>query len=295
MESLERKTETSIFRLFASEIKIEQTFFALPFVFIGSLIGSNFSLNLQQALLIFFALAFARALGMLLNRIIDRTIDRLNPRTKERYLASGKLTLGSAYVLAALCLSLYILSAFLLGPLPFKLSWIPLLLFVFYPYTKRFTWLCHFFLGITLGLAPLAGWLAVSEKISAIPFLLTIAVATWVSGFDIFYATMDIDFDRRKGLHSLPARFGLKASSIVTLGLHFLTATLLILAGILYGFHAPYFIILSVAILFLFYNDITHLKLLATARINDYLQRNSFFSLIVFASVLIDFLIGKAV
>jgi 4-hydroxybenzoate polyprenyltransferase len=294
MEYLKRGTKTGIFRLFASEIRIEQTFFALPFVFTGSLMGSNFSLSLQQILLIVVALASARALGMLLNRIIDRTIDRLNPRTKGRHLASGKLTLRSAYTLAALCLALYILSAFLLGPLPLKLSWIPLLLFVFYPYTKRFTWLCHFFLGITLGLAPLAGWFAVSENISAVPFILTIAVATWVSGFDIFYATMDLDFDRQKGLHSLPARFGLKVSSIATLSLHFLTAIFLILAGVLYGFHTPYFIVLSFALLFLFYNDITHLKLLATARINDYLQRNSFFSLIVFASVLIDFLIGKA-
>lgn len=294
MESIEKRAERSIFRIFASEIRIEQTLFALPFVFTGAFMGSSFSLSLKQFFLITVALASARALGMLLNRIIDRAIDRLNPRTKERHLASGKLTLRSAFLLTTLCLLIYLLSAFFLGPLPFKLSWIPILLFVSYPYTKRFTWLCHFFLGITLGLAPLAGWIAVSENISIVPFLLTMAVATWVSGFDIFYATMDIDFDKKQGIHSLPARFGLKTSSIVTLIMHSLTVAFLVFAGALYGSRAPYFIVLAIAALFLFYNDINHLKYLATVKINDYLQRNSYFSLIVFAAVLIDLLVRKA-
>lgn len=294
MGLLKREAKPGIVSIVFSEIRIEQTLFALPFVFCGALMGSNLHLTVKQFFLIVIALASARAFGMLSNRIIDRTIDTLNPRTRDRHLASGRLSLKTALFLSSSFLFTFLLSSFFLGPLPFKLSWIPILLFVFYPYTKRFTWLCHFFLGITLGLAPLAGWIAVTNIISPVPFLLMIAVTAWVSGFDIFYATMDVEFDRKNQIYSIPVRFGMNSSFVIALFLHLVTIISLIAAGILYGLGITFFIFATIASLFLLYNDLTHFNHLGTFRINQYLQRNSFFSVIIFAGVLIDLIIKKA-
>lgn len=293
MGLIRKEANQSIVSIISSEIRIEQTLFALPFVFTGALMGSNLTLTIRQFLLIVIALVSARAFGMLSNRIIDRAIDRLNPRTRERHLASGRLSLKTALLLSSLCLSLFFSSSYLLGPLPFKLSWIPILFFAFYPYTKRFTWLCHFFLGMTLGLAPLAGWIAVSDTITLVPFLLMIAVTTWVSGFDIFYATMDIEFDKKNRIHSIPVRFGFNTSFIIAFTLHLTTIFTLFAAGIFFSSGIAFFTFTAVASFFLIYNDLIHFNYLGTTLINQYLQRNSYFSIIIFAGVLIDFIFRK--
>lgn len=273
------------------EIRAEQTLFSLPFVYTGALLGANFRPTIWQLLLVTTAAAAGRTLGMLLNRIIDRVIDRLNPRTASRFIASGKMPLSYALFYTFLALFIYLLSAYLLGPLPLLLSPIPLFFFTFYPYTKRFTWMCHFFLGITLGLAPLAGWIAVNDQVSAVPFLLLAGVAFWVAGFDIIYATMDVEFDRKAGIHSIPARFGNKTAFVISVLMHILSLLSLIAAGLLYPLGTAYFILLTAAGLYLMYNDLSVKNKLSTQAINSYLQRNSYFSVIVFAGILIELLL----
>lgn len=279
------------FNDFLKEIRAEQTLFSLPFVYTGALLGADFRPTLLQLLLITLAAASGRALGMLFNRIIDRVIDKLNPRTASRYIASGKMSLSAAFFYAALALAVYLVSAFILGPIPFILSPVPLLFFVIYPYTKRFTWLCHFFLGITLGFAPLAGWIAVNPDVNAVPFLLLAAVALWVSGFDIIYATMDADFDRKTGIYSIPARFGNSASFVLTVILHLLAFLSLLAAGLIYPLGIPYFTAVCAGLIFLGYNNLLIKNHLSTEAVNGYLQRNSYFSLIVFAGIIIEALI----
>lgn len=279
------------FKNLLTEIRAEQTLFSLPFVYTGAILGANFHPTIWQLILVTVAAAAGRTLGMLLNRIIDRVIDRLNPRTASRFIASGKMPLSTAIFYALLALLIYLLSAYLLGPLPLMLSPIPLFFFTLYPYTKRFTWLCHFVLGITLGLAPLAGWIAVNDRLTQVPFLLLAAVALWVSGFDIIYATMDIEFDRRSGIHSIPAFFGNNISFILSAVMHVLSAVCLYAVGLYYPLGVFYFLFLTIAFIFLMYNDFSVKNRLATPAVNAYLQRNSYFSVIVFAGILIETLL----
>lgn len=272
------------------EIRAEQTLFSLPFVFVGVMAATPHVLTTPTVLVIAVAVAAARALGMLLNRIIDASIDRLNPRTRDRYLASGRLSLSAATALALACGAVYLWAAGWLGDLPLRLSPIPVVMFVVYPYTKRFTYLCHFILGATLGLAPLAGWIAVSDRLAPTPFVLLGAVALWVAGFDILYATMDVEFDRTHGVYSLPARFGFDAARAAAFACHGAAVLLLVLAAGTLGFPAPALASTLVAGFYLFALDAAYAGSLGTPAINDYLQANSYFSVITFLGYLAWFL-----
>lgn len=285
--SMELSSKSS-FKLFLQEIRYEQTLFSLPFIYTGALLGSKFNLTLYQLILITTAAASARALGMMLNRIIDISIDRLNPRTKNRHLASGRISFAKAVFFSFVSLAIYLISAYLLGPLPLKLSWVPVLLFVIYPYTKRFTWLCHVFLGCALGLAPLAGWIAVNSNISSVPLLLFLSVLFWVAGFDIYYASLDYEFDVKNKIQSIPARFGVKTAAYIALLFHALTILFLISAGYIYGAGWLWFLFAAIGSIFLFSNDINYFRLLGTDAINAYLQKNSYFSVIIFVGTLFE-------
>lgn len=287
---MEFKSKSSL-TLFLQEIRYEQTLFSLPFIYTGALLASRFEISILQLLLITIAAASARALGMMLNRIIDISIDKLNPRTKDRHIAAGRITILKASIFSVITALIYLFSAYLLGPVPFKLAWVPVLFFVIYPYTKRFTWLCHVFLGATLGLAPLAGWIAVNPSFELVPFMLLLCVAFWVAGFDIFYASLDYEFDRQLGVKSIPVRFGLKRSSFIALFFHLISCTFLMLAGIIYKLSAWWFIIAISACAFLFYNDLKYINKLGKPEINAYLQKNSYFSIIVFAGTLLEAII----
>ncbi len=287
-ELTEKSQQSNILKKFLEEIRVEQTLFSLPFIFVGALIASEYRLNLRIVILIIVAAAFARATGMLLNRLIDISIDRLNPRTRNRHIASGSLSLTTAIALTALSLSIYLFAAYMIGPVPLKLSWIPLVMFVFYPYTKRFTWLCHIFLGLTLGLAPLAGWLAVSPQINATAWLLYFGVSLWVAGFDIYYATLDIDFDRRSGIFSIPARFGIKNSFLISIVFHILAIILIFIAGLTSEVSLIWFNFWALSSIYLLVNDFYYSRKLATPEINTYLQRNSYFSVIIFTGTLLE-------
>ena len=217
-------------------IKVEHTLFSLPFVLIGYIIGFNQFMQdlppseygwLQIDLLwILIAAIGARGLAMALNRIIDRDIDAANPRTEGRHLATGEMSIQTAWALAAGFLLMLLVGAGLLNEVALMMAWLPVLFFVIYPYTKRYTWLCHLWLGLCLGLAPAGAWVAIAADVHGwaaitgvlgtqteflwLPTILPISlgVTLWITAFDINYARMDIENDRATGIHSFPAKFG---------------------------------------------------------------------------------------
>ena len=216
-------------------VKIEHTLFSLPFVLIGYILAYNqfiyelssndFAWIRMDLLWILIAAVGARGLAMALNRIIDRDIDAVNPRTSGRHLVSGSMSMNTAWKLSAIFLGMLLIGAWQLNEVALMMAWLPVLAFVIYPYTKRYTWLCHLWLGLCLGLAPAGAWVAVAADVhgwAAITgldgggdnflwfptiFFISLGVALWITVFDINYARMDVESDRENGVKSFPARF----------------------------------------------------------------------------------------
>jgi len=207
---------------YSSFVKFEHTLFSLPMILAGAFLAWGGLPDLRLLLLIILAGTGARTAALAINRILDRKIDALNPRTKDRELPSGKLSLTKAYAVTIAGLILYFAAAYMICDFVLYLSPIPLAVFIIYPLMKRFTWLCHFGVGLGLALAPLGGWVAVTCSLESIlpAVLLALFTLFWVSGFDIIYATMDEDFDRKSGIHSMVARFGRDTALYVSGLLH---------------------------------------------------------------------------
>jgi 4-hydroxybenzoate polyprenyltransferase len=202
-------------RIFMDAIKFEHTIFALPFAYLGMVLAARANHGwpgLDKLIWITLAMAGARTVAMTLNRLLDARVDALNPRTANRAMPKKLLRPTEMVVYSLIAAAVLAFSAWQLNSLCFKLSPVALLFVVGYSYTKRFTWLCHLALGLTDGIAPIGGWLAVNPTISVAnllpPALLGLAVTFWVGGFDLIYACQDVTFDRAHGLHSIPARFG---------------------------------------------------------------------------------------
>jgi 4-hydroxybenzoate polyprenyltransferase len=193
-------------------IKFEHTLFALPFAFLGMLLAAEGWPSWRTVLWIVVAMVGARSAAMGWNRLIDRKIDAANPRTATRALPAGLLTPQAVALFIAASAALLVLAAWQLNRLAFYLSPIALGILFLYSYTKRFTWLSHVVLGLSLSGAPLGAWIAVRGDIQPTPLLLAGAVLLWTAGFDILYALQDLDFDRQAGLYSIPARFGVTGS-----------------------------------------------------------------------------------
>jgi 4-hydroxybenzoate polyprenyltransferase len=195
---------------FARFIKFEHTLFSIPLIFAGAFLAWGGLPEIKILLLIVLAGTGARTAALAINRIIDRKIDSLNPRTLDRELPSGTISLINALAITATGLTLYFVSAYLICDLVFYLSPIPIVVFIIYPLMKRFTTLCHFGVGLSLALAPLAGWVAVTCSLSSILPAIALSLFTffWVSGFDIIYATLDEEFDRKNGIYSVVAVYG---------------------------------------------------------------------------------------
>jgi 4-hydroxybenzoate polyprenyltransferase len=207
-------------------VKLEHTLFSLPLLFAGALLavpphdlGKNEWLDIG---LILLAGTGARTLALALNRLIDRQIDARNPRTAKRELPAGKMTPAQGWAVAAAGGILYVWAAWMLGPLCLKLSAIPVLVFVAYPLMKRFTFMAHFGVGLALALAPLGAYVAMVDAwpSGSVIWLLSLWTLLWVSGFDILYAIDDIKFDRKEGLHSIPADFSEAAARKISRTLH---------------------------------------------------------------------------
>lgn len=211
-------------------IKFEHTLFALPFAFLGAVLAADGLPTWWQILWITVAMFGARSAAMTFNRIADRKIDAENPRTANRELPSGKLSLNFAWAFLIASIILFEIAAYSLNWLTFALSPVALASVLGYSYAKRFTAFAHLILGWSLAISPTAAWIAVRGAIdSEIPLLLSLLVMMWTAGFDVLYACQDFEFDRKAGLRSIPARFGIKNSLWIARIFHFQAFVVLLL------------------------------------------------------------------
>lgn len=204
-------TRTRI-RVVLEMIKFEHSVFALPFALVGALLAARAGgafLTWRQILWIIVAMVGARSAAMTMNRIADVEYDRGNPRTANRALPKGELSIGFAWAFTLLASAVLVLAAWQLNPLALKLSAVALAVLFFYSYTKRFTAWSHFVLGFCLGMSPAAAWIAIRGSLDWRMLILCGAVTLWVGGFDVLYACQDVEFDRTAGLYSIPKRFGI--------------------------------------------------------------------------------------
>jgi 4-hydroxybenzoate polyprenyltransferase len=279
-------------RRFASLVRIEHTVFALPFAYVGAFLGADGWPGLADLVWVTLAMAGARTLAMALNRLIDAELDARNPRTATRELPSGVLTQRQVLALCGLSLAVFLVSVWQLDPVVRWLWPIPVAMFVVYPYLKRFTWLCHFWLGACLGLAPIGAWLAVSGSAPWEAWVIGAAVALWVAGFDLFYSLFDIEHDRREGIHSLAVRFGERGVFVGARVLH--VCTVVLLAGAGAGLQADVFYwlgVVSTAGLLAYEHSLVHpgdLRRLDAA----FFTVNGLISVVFFVFVALDVLVG---
>jgi 4-hydroxybenzoate polyprenyltransferase len=228
-------------RRFASLVKLEHTVFALPFAYVGSFLALDAVPSASQLVWVTLAMVGARSFAMATNRLVDAGIDARNPRTAARELPQGDLRAWQVALFCVGSLAVFLLAVSQLDPVVRWLWPIPVAMFVVYPYLKRVTWLSHAWLGATLGLAPVAGWVALTGDLPLAAWLLGGAVAVWVAGFDVLYAVFDIDVDRAQQLHSFPARFGVTAAFWGARLLHVATVLLLAAAGLALDDAGPFY------------------------------------------------------
>jgi 4-hydroxybenzoate polyprenyltransferase len=282
------------FKLVLGMIKFEHTIFALPFAYLGAVLGSlevNGHLpTWMQILWISVAMVGARSAAMALNRIIDRHIDEKNPRTANRHIPKRLVSLPFAWGFVVISFVLLFIAAFQLNMLAVKLLPIAVFLLVFYSYTKRFTWACHLVLGVATGIGPLGGWIATTGQIDLKSILLFLTVALWIGGFDVIYSCQDVAFDKKEGLHSIPARFGVKRGLEISAWMH--VGTVLGLVSLLWLTHLGFFfglgVMIALAILIYEHVIVSHddLSNLNTA----FFTMNGVLSVIVFCFMMLDVL-----
>lgn len=219
-------------------IRFSHTLFALPFAILSASLAwwanqrDGIPFRLRDLAGILLCMVFARSLAMAFNRLVDRNIDADNPRTATRHIPAGLLSVGGVWMFCLLNATLFVAATalFLPNPWPLYLS-VPTLLFLCgYSYTKRFTWLCHYWLGAALMFAPMAAWIALRGELTAPPVWLGLVVLFWVGGFDILYACQDAGFDRERRLHSIPAAFGVPGALRLAMLSH------LVMLGCLFAF-----------------------------------------------------------
>lgn len=239
-------------------IKVEHTLFSLPLIYAGVLLATQRP-SIKLLVLVLFAAIFARIVAMTANRIIDAEIDRRNPRTKQREIPSGKISTRKAYFILILSLILYFFTAYLISEFCLYLSPLPILIFIVYPFMKRFTHLAHFGVGAGLAMGPLGGWIAVKNSFAGVlpGSFLSLFTFFWATSFDIIYSTLDEEFDRTNNLKSFPAKFGKKKAlkysrllhliSLIFLSLLFITTIknplsliFLIIVAVIYYFEHKY-------------------------------------------------------
>jgi 4-hydroxybenzoate polyprenyltransferase len=215
---------------FVSLVRLEHTVFALPYAYVGAILSVGGWPGIAVLAWITVAMVGARSFAMAVNRLVDAAIDARNPRTAARELPAGRLQRWQVIAFALASLLVFVAGVSQLAPITRWLAPLVVVPMVIYPYLKRFTPLCHLWLGIVDGLAPVGGWVAVTGHFDLAAWLLGAAVACWIAGFDIIYATMDIEVDRAQGLHSLPADYGVGRALQVSRALHALSV--IALAGV---------------------------------------------------------------
>ncbi|HET6778602.1 MAG TPA: UbiA-like polyprenyltransferase [Gemmatimonadales bacterium] len=286
----------SLLTRYVNFVKLPHTLFALPFALLGVVAASQVSaVTARTIVLVVVAFSAARWAAMGFNRIADRHFDAKNPRTVNRELPQGKLSLGQAWSSVVIAAALFLVAAALLNPLCFFLSPLALGWILLYSVSKRFTWWPHLWLGLSLAIAPVGGYLAVTGRWSEPAWLLlsiTVGVATWVAGFDIFYALPDFGFDRAEGLRSAVVRLGQARAIVLAKLLHGITIPALALFGYGAGFGPWYYAGLVVATAILAYehhlvrpHDLSRLDA-------AFFTMNGVMSVVVFGFALVDRIIG---
>ena len=270
-------------------IRIEHTLFSLPFAYTGAFLAAQGFPGWDKLLWITLAMVGAHGGSMAWNRAADAKYDAVNPRTREWALPQGQIDPGEVIIFALGNLVLLVYAAYRLGPICFYLSPAATFFLVFYSYTKRFTSLCHFFLGGTLGLGPVGAWLAVTGRVELAPAVLWAAVTLWVGGFDIFYQAVDVEVDRKLGLHSLPVRLGVGPSLLVGVGCHVLTLSLLLLLWRVAGL-GPLYLLGLALLLLLFVWEVSLLKGRRPEKLGAAFNVNLAAGVVVFAFTLLDVL-----
>ncbi len=231
MNSLSYKLRTTL-----AMIKFEHTLFALPFAFLGAILAADGLPEWRQIIWITIAMVGARSAAMTFNRIIDRDIDAANPRTAGRELPAGKLTVPFAWAFLYVSIGVFELASYSLNWLTFALSPVALVFVLGYSYAKRFTAFAHLLLGSALAISPSAAWIAVrGDLMDEVPLLLSLFVLIWTAGFDVLYACQDLEYDRRVGLRSIPARFGIKNALWIARLFHFQAFIVLLLLWLTTG------------------------------------------------------------
>jgi len=275
-------------RNFLTLIDFSYTLFGLPFAYLGAFLALRGNPTIAQLGWITLAMVGARTAALCLNRMIDLPYDRENPRTMNWVLVNGSLQSWPLWLVVIISFLLLVWSASQLNPLCLWLSPLAVLLLWGYSYTKRFTWLCHLILGLVVGIGPVASWLAVTGVFDWRPGFLWVAVGLWIAGFDTMYACQDIEFDRRMGLQSIPAKFGEHGALMISEGFHALTVILFVVNGLVLSLGVWYYLGIAFAASVLLYEHLLvrpgrlHLANTAAFKFNRYV------SLIIFVMTLID-------
>ncbi|MFI5307757.1 MAG: UbiA-like polyprenyltransferase [Polyangiales bacterium] len=278
---------------YSSLVRLSHTIFALPFALSSVLLASAYApITARKVALIVLCIAAARTAAMAFNRLVDRDVDAQNPRTVDRELPRGVLSVGAVRTLVVASCAVFVAGAALLSPLCLYLSPIALGLALGYSYTKRFTALCHVLLGFAVAFAPGGAWIAMGAQLTLAPWLLVIGVASWVAGFDVLYSLQDQGFDRGAGLHSLPVRLGTLGALVVSALLHVVTVGCLAGVGLLLGRGLPYFAGVAVVTLLLGYEHAI-VRPSDLSRVNKaFFDLNGYVSLAFFACVALDRLLS---
>jgi len=276
---------------YLSLIKFSHTIFALPFALIGFTLAisqQDYIFTWDKLLFVLLCMIFARSAAMAFNRYIDRDVDTANPRTKElREIPNGTIKAGSALLFVIVNCILFMGSSYLLNSLCFLLSPIVLLVILGYSYTKRFTALCHFVLGLGLSLSPIGAYLAVTAQFDILPVLFSCIVLFWVSGFDIIYALQDESFDKQFNLHSIPVLLGKKNALNFSRSIHLLTTVMIIFIGINYFTYSTLFWIAASLFILLLVNQHRLVKPHDLSKVNLAFFTNNGIASVIFGSLII--------
>ncbi len=273
-------------------IKFKYTVFALPFALMGAFLAGRGIPSLRVFFWVVIAMVGARTAAMTFNRIVDHRFDAANPRTANRAIPAGAVSRAESWLMVTVSSALFFLACWLLNPMALRIAPFALSLTFVYSLTKRFTWLCHLVLGVALAISPLGGWVAVSGSLSGYPWVLSLGVLFWVTGFDCIYACLDAEFDRKAGLYSMPASLGQKNAFLLAVVFHVLAFIFFTLTGWLQGLNVVYYIGIALTGGALFYQHlVVNPKDLSRIQMS-FFSMNGFIALTLFGVTWLSLLIS---
>ena len=279
-------------------VRFSHSLFAMPFA-LGSMWvaangfrGMDVAAAAKMIALIVGCMVTARNSAMTFNRIADADIDAKNPRTAKRHLPAGRLSRRSVYAFLAVNGVLFVAFAFMLQPLAGALALPVWLLLLSYSYWKRFSWLCHWFLGFAIGMSPLGAWIAIRGEFAVFPIFLLVILMLWMGGFDIIYATQDEEIDRQMGLHSVPARFGCKRALQIAFWSHIAMLVLCVAFGLFWGMGAPWWVVTALMAAAVLYIHLFRKSDDLDAMNRDFFLANVAISVLVMAGLIVWICMG---